>query len=427
MDLSKVKKNTTDQFKPAFKLQIDSKLIRSNSSALPDELRDLGVCAYDEQDFEKGVLSQVDKQIAEFESHKKKNKNQIDNETSQSSIEDEERQHQPHGSKRRSTDTDEIIKKKAKLFSSLIENDDTNQSDSNDIESMIKKGEMTPFGTLIEFDKETIVTSNKKKNSDQASTDFDSFLMDLDKKPRKLAKLKKKTNLTKPELISNKKTELTKEPVQSIVAAKPKNVNYVNTENTDFDNFLNSFDNNKPKTSNQAKMDEKLNNPKKLETSSKIVRKNSDALKVSDFDKCLFDIDTTNKKSKKTTPKSNKTIDPMSFMQIMQDTDDNDSTSITSSTLFDTTSLEENDFDLNSVLDSAATNNDEEENYDDITNDKNYEPNEEESDIDYVTDDEDNDDYMKKKRKKKHNKNCMDDGDDKLYAKRMKRLERYVN
>ena len=72
MDLSKVKKNTTDQFKPAFKLQIDSKLIRSNSSALPDELRDLGVCAYDEQDFEKGVLSQVDKQIAEFESHKKK-------------------------------------------------------------------------------------------------------------------------------------------------------------------------------------------------------------------------------------------------------------------------------------------------------------------------------------------------------------------
>ena len=35
--------------------------------------------------------------------------------------------------------------------------------------------------------------------------------------------------------------------------------------------------------------------------------------------------------------------------------------------------------------------------------------------------------YMKKKRKKKHNKNCMDDGDDKLYAKRMKRLERYVN
>jgi hypothetical protein len=426
MDLSKVKKNTTDQFKPAFKLQIDSKLIRSNSSALPDELRDLGVCAYDEQDFEKGVLSQVDKQIAEYESHKKRNQNQIDNETSQSSIEEEEKQ--PHGSKRRSADTDEIIKKKAKLFSSLSENDDTNQSDSNDIESMIKKGEMTPFGTLIEFDKETTVTSNKKKNSDQASTDFDSFLMDLDKKPRKLAKLKKQTNLTKPELISNKKTDLTKEPVQSIVAVKPKNISYVNTENTDFDNFLNSFDNNKPKTSNQAKMDEKLNNPKKLETASKIVRKNSDALKVSDFDKCLFDIDTTNKKSKKTTLKSNKTIDPMSFMQIMQDTDDNDSTSITSTTLFDTTSLEENDFDLNSVLDSATTNNDvEEENYDDITNDKNYEPNEEESDIDYVTDDEDNDDYMKKKRKKKRNKNCMDDGDDKLYAKRMKRLERYVN
>ena len=38
----------------AFKLHIDSNLIRTNSSALPDELKDLGVCAYDENDFEEG-------------------------------------------------------------------------------------------------------------------------------------------------------------------------------------------------------------------------------------------------------------------------------------------------------------------------------------------------------------------------------------
>lgn len=35
------------------KIHIDSNLIKSNSSALPDELKDLGVCAYNENDFEK--------------------------------------------------------------------------------------------------------------------------------------------------------------------------------------------------------------------------------------------------------------------------------------------------------------------------------------------------------------------------------------
>ena len=38
-----------------FKLHIDSNLIKTNSSALPEELKDLGVCAYDENDFEEGL------------------------------------------------------------------------------------------------------------------------------------------------------------------------------------------------------------------------------------------------------------------------------------------------------------------------------------------------------------------------------------
>ncbi len=64
-----------------FKLHIDSNLIKSNTSILPDELKDLGVCAYDENDFERGVLLQVDCQIAEYELNKAKSKldnNQID-------------------------------------------------------------------------------------------------------------------------------------------------------------------------------------------------------------------------------------------------------------------------------------------------------------------------------------------------------------
>jgi hypothetical protein len=38
-----------------FKLHIDSNLIKTNSAVLPDELKDLGVCAYDENDFEEGI------------------------------------------------------------------------------------------------------------------------------------------------------------------------------------------------------------------------------------------------------------------------------------------------------------------------------------------------------------------------------------
>lgn len=56
------------------KLHIDSNLIKSNTSILPDELKDLGVCAFDENDFEKGVLLQVDCQIAEYELNKAKDK-----------------------------------------------------------------------------------------------------------------------------------------------------------------------------------------------------------------------------------------------------------------------------------------------------------------------------------------------------------------
>jgi hypothetical protein len=39
-----------------FRLHIDSNLIKANSAVLPDELKDLGVCAYDENDFEEGIL-----------------------------------------------------------------------------------------------------------------------------------------------------------------------------------------------------------------------------------------------------------------------------------------------------------------------------------------------------------------------------------
>lgn len=77
-----------------FKLHIDSNLIKSNSSALPDELKDLGVCAYDENDFEKGVLFQVDLQIAEYELNKAKH-NLKDSKQSASLPEENSRDEEP--------------------------------------------------------------------------------------------------------------------------------------------------------------------------------------------------------------------------------------------------------------------------------------------------------------------------------------------
>ncbi len=138
------------------------------------------------------------------------------------------------------------------------------------------------------------------------------------------------------------------------------------------------------------------------------------------------------------------TIDPLSFMQIMEQ--DNEDTMLSTSTKasFDSTLLFDSDsnkipeaFDYDSLFGEANKNiidaYYEEEDCDDISNDKDYEPtnradeyNDDESDIDYETQDEDDDDdYVKKKRRKKINKNCLDDGDDRLYAKRLKRLEKY--
>ena len=51
------------------KVHIDSNLIKSTTT-VPDELKDLGVQAYDEDEFEKGVLLQVDLQVAEYELNK---------------------------------------------------------------------------------------------------------------------------------------------------------------------------------------------------------------------------------------------------------------------------------------------------------------------------------------------------------------------
>lgn len=159
---------------PNRKLHIDSNLIKSSSSTLPDELRELGVCAYDESDFQKGVLYQVDVQLAEIELEK---------------ASAAAKKHEKSAKKRRSSELEEINEddddddlsrarqdyeiKKARLeshldkesgaaaacldedscssnsiaatsFAARVSNDDDKDSQT---ERMIKMGEMTPFGS----------------------------------------------------------------------------------------------------------------------------------------------------------------------------------------------------------------------------------------------------------------------------------------
>ncbi len=48
--------NLIEKNEENFKLQINSNDIRADSSTLPDELRNLGVCAFDELAFKQGFL-----------------------------------------------------------------------------------------------------------------------------------------------------------------------------------------------------------------------------------------------------------------------------------------------------------------------------------------------------------------------------------
>lgn len=178
-----------------FKLHIDSHLIRSNSSELPDELRDLGVCAYNENEFQKGVLFQVDLQIAQHELEKAKQKleneeRRIKSSTNKKVINNKndstnDNKSDDNTKKRKSTEllAENFLEKKVRLESTIdyynniinnaeshednadedmisyspLNDDDSQQTDSNsglpNKETLIKNGEMTPFGTIIDFEK----------------------------------------------------------------------------------------------------------------------------------------------------------------------------------------------------------------------------------------------------------------------------------
>jgi hypothetical protein len=65
-----------DEESNEMKLRINSNLIKSSTSILPDELKTLGVNAFNENDFENGVLHQFNIQLATYELNKAKKQQQ---------------------------------------------------------------------------------------------------------------------------------------------------------------------------------------------------------------------------------------------------------------------------------------------------------------------------------------------------------------
>lgn len=443
------------------KLHIDSNLIRSNSSILPDELKSLGVCAYDENDFEKGVLYQVDLQIAEYELHQAKRPKGKGAQPQPPT--DDDQSTNDSTSKRPSSGEDDYSRKKARLeskirdYNSYLNHDDESSSSSSSLsndpdqasssnkrknehllEDMIKTGEMTPFGGSVDFDqggksKKHAKIDRKVSSLDvttsTTSTDFDSFLFDLDRqKSEHLSAQKKK-------LIENREKALSTSNIKKQPPAKANSSDYKATNSTEFDLFLSDFDNKKP-TPQPSKMKPKSKSSSSIQvlpTTSKA------APNTTSFDQFLQNLDppTTNKISKSSLPKSDaakkqpvadkkeKPMDKISFMRAILDSDSDQEEPVTSPTkpskntksLFIFTNPDEREDE------------DEKEESNDDKNDPDYDKLTDVSDtssVEYLTDDDEDDEESildKKRRKRMLKRTCMDDGDDEVYQERMKKIE----
>ena len=111
--------------------------------------------------------------------------------------------------------------------------------------------------------------------------------------------------------------------------------------------------------------------------------------------------------------KSNTAVDKVSFMRLIDesDTDDDEAKARTSHVPSNKThqkpstsgeSNDNNDPDFNDQMSGLSDT----------------------SSVEYVTDDEEDDGYAAKKKKKNYKRTCMDDGDEELFLKRYKQLEK---
>lgn len=423
--------NVVDKNKADFQVHIDKDLIKSNSSSLPEELQSLGVKCFDENDFEKGVLLQVDLKIAEYELEQAK-KDKI---VSGNFTNDELKRKSNQISK--STE-ENLIEKQTALESKLKSynlylsgNSVEDSSDSNSgLEEKIKSGKITPFASILhkKLDPET---SKRKKSENRtitntSSNDFDSFLLGLDKKKS-------------DSVIKNKKQiqQIKAKNLADLIKKKEESKNYRVTDKTDFDLFLSDMDQ-KPKIKNSKNNLKKNIVPNKKENKKSL---NSDSLieeQLAECDKFFDEFNSCNKIKKNNLnleellPKveNEQKVDKISFMKLIEDSDNDDETN------------NEKDIDLNAIKKSQRkakdkpdrnkeidTFNYQEFDFDDQSKDPNYDElsnQSETSSVEYDTEDESPLKVFEKiKKNKRLKKSCMDDGDEEVYLERLAKLEQY--
>jgi hypothetical protein len=145
-------------------IQIDSNYIKPlTSDQLPTELRALGVNAFNEKEFEKGALLQVDLQLAEYELNQIRNGSDFDDDYADpvNGEHSTAKKLDGSGTKRKEKIVESYRQKKAKLESKLedYKNYLEDASHRDDVsktlnhEDLVKLGEVTPFGSRLDLGK----------------------------------------------------------------------------------------------------------------------------------------------------------------------------------------------------------------------------------------------------------------------------------
>lgn len=443
-----IKKNSTrtslspdNTIKNNFQVNINKDLIKSSSSTLPEELQSLGVKCFNENDFEKGVLLQVDLKIAEYELEKVKKNFNLSN------LNENEQFKRKSGQISTSNDED-LIEKQAVLESklknySLYLNGESieDSSDSNSgLEERIKTGEITPFASLrdkisknldvsVHKEKRAKFIEKKTKASTCSSTnDFDSFLLDLDKK---------KSN----SVLENKKKleEIKAKNLANEIKKKEEAKNYRVTNKTDFDMFLSDLDQKpkikKIKPKSQPKKSTIL---KKVETKKCSLNESIIEEQLAECDK-FFDEFNSFKKIKRVesnledllpTSENEPKIDKISFMKLIEDSDNDEENDRNKEINLNIIKNTQRKVKKKSVVGNGPEIFDYEElEFDDQSKDPNYDEisdKSETSSVEYETEDETSLKVLDNiKRKKKVKKSCMDDGDEEFFLERLAKLEQY--
>jgi DNA excision repair protein ERCC-6 len=399
MDVSTKTIKNEEETNNKFKLKINNQLIRADSQLLPDELKDLGVSAYDENDFQKGVLYQVDLQIAEYELNK---------------------------AKQRLKDFHDIFSSTSSSSSTTPRSLSPTISHLND-ES--KKTHLNEKESSAKTDKNNNETSEKKrKNEKQAADNY------LEKRVRYESTienyksyLNKKSEPTSKSSASNDQST-TLSLSLSLQSKNNKRSSNKNEEETEMEKLIKLGEMtpfgsriDQLETRNQKDTNNGINKTD-WKSQIKIGTKAKKVNELNDIERKLFGFGTTESDKKKF--KSSKSSDQISSKKSNQNDNFPKSSEETISFMKALEESSDEEISMDSDHEEKDESNDTGEEFNEKDSDADFVLGDEDSTAsDYETDDDSNllDDDQKAKRKSLR-RTCMDDGDDVLFTKRMKAI-----